>query len=62
METTYQSIVSDVFRDLSDSKMNMENQLTNLDKKLEFYNEIYKITKDFINEWNVIRDVNKVDV
>ena len=54
MKDTYESIVSDVCRDLSDSKMNIEDQLTHLDIKLEFYNEIDKITKDFINEWKII--------
>ncbi|MBK5242832.1 hypothetical protein [Clostridium sp.] len=58
MKTTYESIVSDVFKDLSDSKVNIEKQLTQLDINLHFYNEIYRISKDFIIEWNIIRDVN----
>ena len=61
MKTTYESIVSDVCKDLSDSKIELENQLTQLDIKLHFYNEINVITKGFINEWNIISDMNQND-
>ncbi|MEK6266851.1 MAG: dynamin family protein [Clostridium sp.] len=57
MKTTFESIVSDVFKDLSDSKVNIEKQLTQLYINLHFYNEIYRISKDFIKEWNIIRDM-----
>jgi hypothetical protein len=53
---TYQSIITDVLGNLTDSKTNIENQLTYLDSKLQFFNEVDKITKDFIDQWNVVRD------
>ena len=61
IKTTYESIVSDVFSELSHLETNTEKQLTHLDMKIQFYNEIHKINKNFINEWDIIRDVNQND-
>ena len=53
---TYEGIITDVLKNLTDSKMNIENQLTYLEIRLQFFNEIDKIVKDFLSEWKLIRD------
>lgn len=56
MKTTYKTIILDVHRHLSNSKVNMEKQLVHLDTKLQFNDESYKIVNSFLNQWDIIRN------
>jgi hypothetical protein len=53
---TYHGIIDDILRNLTDSKLDIENQLDYLEIKIKFFAEVDKISKDFIDEWSMIRD------
>jgi hypothetical protein len=56
VKDTYQNIITDILRDLTESKMNIENQLTSLEIKLQFFYEIDNMIKGFLDNWDIVRD------
>jgi hypothetical protein len=53
---TYETIISDVLKNLADSKTDIQNQLSNLDTKLQFFSEVDNAIKGFLEEWSVVRN------
>lgn len=54
----YKNIFDDMLSELSAVRSDSENQLSQLENKLKYNNEINKIAKDFVDVWSEIRNIS----
>jgi hypothetical protein len=57
IKDTYQNIVEDILKGLTESKASIEHKLASLEVKLQFFRQLDSITSDFVNEWSSIREL-----